>query len=99
MAVYRVVHERDTWDSTLEEWSQEGDWRVTVPMALARGSVWVSRQALAGVMLVGHGVSCYMMRQMEFDADSYEVENIAGTEAFARTFVRLRELSAGSQVA
>ena len=96
--LYRVVHERDTWDSTLEEWSQEGDWRVTVPMALARGSVWVSRQALAGVMMVGHGVSCYMMRQMEFDADSYEVK-IAGSESFARTFVRLRELSAGSQVA
>jgi Zn-dependent protease with chaperone function len=96
--LYRVVHERDTWDSTLEEWSQEGDWRVTVPMALARGSVWVSRQGLAGVMMVGHGVSCYMMRQMEFDADSYEVK-IAGSEAFARTFVRLRELSAGARVA
>src|SRR5688572_6760477 len=96
--LYRVVHERDTWDSTLEEWSKEGDWRVTVPMALASGSVWVSRQALAGVMMVGHGISCYMMRQMEFDADSYEVK-IAGSDAFARTFVRLRELSAGSQVA
>src|SRR4030095_5369017 len=96
--LYRVVHERDTWDSTLEEWSQEGDWRVTVPMALARGSVWVSRQALAGVMVVGHGVSCYMMRQMEFDTDSYEVK-IAGSEAVAQTVVRLRELSAGSQVA
>ena len=96
--LYRVVHERDTWDSTLEEWSKEGDWRVTLPMALARGSVWVSRQALAGVMMVVHGVSCYMMRQMEFDADSYEVK-IAGSESFARTFVRLRELSAGSQLA
>jgi len=96
--LYRVVHERDSWDSTLEEWSREGDWRVTLPMALARGSVWVSRRALAGVMIVGHGVSCYMMRQMEFDADSYEVK-IAGSDAFARTFVRLRELSAGSQMA
>ena len=96
--LYRVVHERDSWDSTLEEWSREGDWRVTLPMALARGSVWLSRRALAGVMIVGHGVSCYMMRQMEFDADSYEVK-IAGSDAFARTFVRLRELSAGSQMA
>jgi Zn-dependent protease with chaperone function len=96
--LFRVVNERDTWDSALEKWSKEGDRRVTIPMALARGSVWLSRQALAGVMMVGHGVSCYMMRQMEFDADSYEVK-IAGTEAFARTFVRLRELSAGSQVA
>lgn len=96
--LFRVVHERDTWDDKLEEWSKEGDWRVTIPMALARGSVWVSRQALAAVTIVGHGVSCYMMRQMEFDADSYEVK-IAGSETFARTFVRLRELSAGSQLA
>jgi Zn-dependent protease with chaperone function len=96
--LFRVVHERDTWDSKLEEWSKEGDWRVVVPMALARGSIWVSRQALAGVTMVGHGVSCYMMRQMEFDADSYEIK-IAGTDAFTRTFIRLRELSAGSQLA
>ena len=96
--LYRVVNERDTWDSKLEEWSKEGDWRVMLPMSLARLSVWVSRQALAAVTMVGHGVSCYMLRQMEFDADSYEVK-IAGTTAFTRTMVRLRELSAGSQVA
>ncbi|HET9360991.1 MAG TPA: M48 family metalloprotease [Vicinamibacterales bacterium] len=96
--LYRVVHERDTWDSKLEEWSKEGDWRVVIPMALARLSVWASRQALAAVTMVGHGVSCYMLRQMEFDADSYEIK-IAGTNAFTRTMVRLRELSAGSQMA
>lgn len=95
--LYRVVHERDTWDSKLEEWSKEGDWRVMIPMALARLSVWVSRQALAAVAMVGHGVSCYMLRQMEFDADSYEVK-VAGTNAFTRTMVRLRELSAGQQM-
>jgi Zn-dependent protease with chaperone function len=96
--LFRVVHERDNWDSKLEEWSKDGDWRVTAPMALARLSVWTSRKALGAVTMVGHGVSCYMMRQMEFDADSYEVK-IAGTDAFRRTFVRLRELSAGSQLA
>ena len=95
--LYRVVHERDTWDSKLEEWSKEGDWRVMIPMALARLSVWVSRQALAAATMVGHGVSCYMLRQMEFDADSYEVK-VAGTNAFTRTMVRLRELSAGQQM-
>jgi Zn-dependent protease with chaperone function len=96
--LYRVVHERDSWDVQLETWSKEGDWRVMVPLLLARLSVWLSRKALAGVTLLGHGVSCYMMRQMEFDADSYEVK-IAGPDAFTRTMVRLRELSAGSQLA
>jgi Zn-dependent protease with chaperone function len=94
----RVVHERDAWDLKLEEWSKEGDARVMIPLALARLSVWASRQALAGLTLAGHSVSCYMLRQMEFDADSYEIK-IAGSDAFTRTVVRLRELSAGSQVA
>lgn len=96
--LFRVVHERDSWDQRLDEWSRDGDVRVVIPMALARASVWVSRLAVSGVAMVGHGVSCYMMRQMEFDADSYEVK-IAGSETFAQTVVRLRELSAGSQLA
>jgi Zn-dependent protease with chaperone function len=95
--LYRVVHERDAWDSKLEEWSKKGDGRVMIPMAMARLSVWVSRRALAAVTTVGHGVSCYMLRQMEFDADSYEVK-VAGTNSFTRTMVRLRELSAGQQM-
>ena len=96
--LFRVVHERDTWDDQLEAWSEGGEWRVMIPMALASGSVWLSRKVLAGLALVGHGVSCYMLRQMEFDADSYEVK-IAGSDAFTRTVVRLRELSASSQMA
>jgi Zn-dependent protease with chaperone function len=96
--LFRVVHERDSWDQRLDEWSRDGDVRVVIPMALARASVWLSRLAVSGVAMVGHGVSCYMMRQMEFDADSYEVK-IAGSETFAQTVVRLRELSAGSQLA
>lgn len=94
----RVVHERDPWDQKLEAWSKDGDWRVVIPMALARWSVWVSRRALALVTMAGHGVSCYMLRQMAFDADSDEVK-VAGSAAFAATVVRLRELAAGSQMA
>ena len=87
----RVVYERDEWDVTLERWSKNSDARLAVVLVSARGAVWVSRHVLRGLMLGGHAISCFMMRQMEYDADSYEIK-IAGTEAFVRTSTRLREL-------
>ena len=88
----RVVYERDEWDEMLQRWSKEIDWRLGIVLGMARGAVWVSRKVLNGLMLGGHAISCFMMRQMEYDADSYEIK-IAGTEAFKRTSMRLRELN------
>ncbi len=47
-------------------------------------------------MLAGHGISCFMLRQMEFDADSYEIK-LAGSATFIETSVRMRELHVGAQ--
>ena len=94
----RVVYERDRWDETLERWAKDSDWRLMIVLAIARGAVWLSRKILAGLMWTGHAVSCFMMRQMEYDADSYEVK-LSGVETFARTSTRLRELGMASQFA
>ena len=48
-------------------------------------------------MKTGHAISCFMLRQMEYDADSYEVK-VAGTDAFAETSARMRELGLLSHV-
>ena len=93
----RVVYERDRWDETLEKWSKEGDFRFTLVVVLARGAIWVSRLALSGLMMAGHAISCFMMRQMEYDADSYEIK-VAGSDSFVRTMTRLRQLNAGAQL-
>jgi len=93
----RVVYERDQWDAKLEAWSKGGDWRVMFVLMLARGSVGLSRWALWGLMWTGHAISCFMLRQMEYDADSYEIK-FAGSETFARTSARLRHLNAGAQL-
>jgi Zn-dependent protease with chaperone function len=93
----RVVYERDHWDEKLAQWSKEVDGRVAIVLLLARGSVWLSRGVLFGLMMAGHAISCFMLRQMEYDADSYEVK-FAGSAAFARTAARLRELNAGAQL-
>lgn len=80
----RVVFERDAWDVMLEEWAQGEDLRITVMVWIAQLGVWFSRLVLHGLMLIGHGVSCFLLRQMEYDADSYEIK-LAGSEAFEST--------------
>jgi len=94
----RVVFERDRWDETIERWSKEGDSRFTLIVMLARGAIWVSRLVLSGLMMAGHAISCFMTRQMEYDADGYEIK-IAGSDSFVRTMGRLRQLNAGAQLA
>ena len=69
----RVVYERDSWDENLERWSQENDIRIGVIFYLARGCVWLTRRILWVLMMIGHGVSGLLLRQMEFDADRHEV--------------------------
>ena len=93
----RVVYERDQWDERLDEWGKDVDWRLAVVVLMARGSVWASRRLLAGLMFAGHAMSCFMARQMEYDANSYEIK-LAGSVTFARTCARLRELNVGAQV-
>jgi Zn-dependent protease with chaperone function len=92
----RVVYERDHWDERLETWSRDWDWRAAVVLVIARGSIWLSRRLLFGLMMAGHAISCFMLRQMEYDADSYEIK-FAGSEAFARTSARMRQLNAGAR--
>jgi len=95
---YRVVYERDEWDEWLSDASRNSDWRLRILLLVCRGSVWLSRKILLGLMIVGNAISCFMMRQMEYDADSYEIK-VAGSHGFTRTAYRLEELSVSSHVA
>ncbi len=89
----RVVYERDAWDVWLEESAAETeDGRIAIIVGCARLGVWSSRQVLKVLMLTGLGVSCLLLRQMEYDADSYEVK-VAGSEAFETTSRRIRVLA------
>lgn len=89
----RVVYERDSLDKWLETWAVNEDWRLQLIFKLAQGGVWVGRKTLWCLMMLGHAISCFMSRQMEFDADSYEAK-IAGSDEFAKTAGRLRVLNA-----
>jgi hypothetical protein len=87
----RRVYERDNWDARLDQWSRKRD-RLSLLIMPSRAAVWFSRRILTLLMVGGHVISCFMARQMEYDADSYEVK-IAGSDAFARTMRRLGELN------
>ncbi|QDU65913.1 M48 family metallopeptidase [Engelhardtia mirabilis] len=80
----RVVFERDQWDERIESVQQRTDWisrRMALPIAGARGMVWVSRRILLGLMRLGELATAALSRQMEFDADAHAVR-VVGTEVF-----------------
>lgn len=94
----RVVYERDAWDDRLVEWSSGGDGRIMIIVGTARGAVWLTRRVLWLLMMAGHAISCFALRQMEYDADAYETQ-VAGSDVFETTSLRIPQLGYGSQAA
>ena len=68
----RAVYERDEWDERLVEWSEDESWFALIAQ-LGRLGVWLSRQFLWVLMVLGNIISALFVRQMEHDADRYEV--------------------------
>jgi len=95
---FRVAYERDQWDVTLEEWAETESGSVAFIVATARFAVWCSRLVLKLLMCIGHGIGCFMLRQMEFNADSYEIR-LAGSEAFESMSRRLHVLGCVTELA
>ena len=90
----RVVYERDAWDEALASLIDEDtDFRLALIVLFVQFCVFVSRGILWLLMMVGHTVSCSLLRQMEFDADKYEIQ-FAGSENFEQTSDRLQVLNA-----
>ena len=92
----RVVHEGDEWDERLTQWSREWDLRVGWILWLARGFVWLTRRILWCLMMIGHAVASFMLRQMEFDADRHEAR-FSGSDAFIETANMLPQLALADQ--
>jgi Zn-dependent protease with chaperone function len=74
----RVVYQRDAWDQALEELANDLNWRISWILHLARLGVVLSRRVLWLLMMVGHVVSSFMLRQMEFHADAHEARLVGG---------------------
>ncbi len=87
----RVVYERDSWDDSLAEWSHTLDIRIGWILYVTRFGVWLTRKVLWVLMVAGHLVGGYLLRQMEFDADRHEAR-LAGSRTFATTARQLSVL-------
>lgn len=92
----RVVYERDAWDEWLASSAAEFDLRIGWILYLAMFFVWITRKVLWCLMMLGHMVAGFMLRQMEFDADTYEAR-LAGSTTFAATARQLRLLGVAWQ--
>jgi Zn-dependent protease with chaperone function len=88
----RVVYHRDAWDERLEETIESQKNWVGVMGFFASLGVMVARAVLWVFMNIGHGISAFLMRQMEFDADAAEIQ-LAGSDAFKSTTTKLLTLS------
>jgi hypothetical protein len=91
----QLVYGRDEWDIKLARAASGIDFRIGILLHFTRLSIWFTRRILWVLMHLGHAMSCFMMRQMEYDADSYEAK-VAGSAAFAETAAKLHNLSAAS---
>lgn len=88
----RVVYEEDEWDERIRRWSRDWDFRIGIVLLVARLFIWITRKIFWVLMLFGHVISSFMLRQMEYDADRYET-HLVGVEIFESTAQRMVELS------
>jgi Zn-dependent protease with chaperone function len=94
----RVVYERDSWDEQLAHAQRTaGHPVVMVIVAVIRGLVALTRFILKVLMHIAHAMSCFMSRQMEFDADAWQCR-LAGSDQFERTYDAISRLGAAEQV-
>jgi hypothetical protein len=87
----RVVYTRDGWDQALINGVNSEIGYIALFCLLMQLAVWLTRRVLWVLMLVAHGVSCFMSRQMEYDADK-AFAMIAGGDAVGQTLTRLNLL-------
>jgi Zn-dependent protease with chaperone function len=93
----RIVFERDDWDESLARGADRED-RFALLLLFAMLCIWITRRVMWVLMIIGHCLSCFMLRRMEYDADRYEVR-LAGSDAFKDTTSRVIQLGLASELA
>jgi len=89
----RVVYARDAWDAQLVVGSRSDD-SLSIVLLLARLFIGITRGILWVLMMIGHGISCFMTRQMEYDADRAQAL-VAGSDSFLPAMTKVHLLVEG----
>lgn len=90
-AFHRAVEERDSWDAWLDNWVDSREGSLALPALAAQAGIGLVRRILTAFAWLADLLSYYMLRQMEFDADTYEAR-LAGSDQFRDTAIQLRRL-------
>lgn len=88
MWLIRVVYERDRWDDWLETASHSVHIYFGWILYLLRYLIWGTRWILRLLLYVGHAVTGFMLREMEYDADRFEAR-LVGSQTFEATVRQL----------
>ena len=93
-----IVSSRNTMDQILIRGANKTDGRIGIILIIARFFVWFTSNILYILMQTGNIISGFLLRQMEFDADKYEI-NFSGTKTFIETSENISSLGFTSQFA
>ncbi len=93
----RLVYQRDQFDHALDNLIEDSDTWIGLILQLGKVCVTASRAVFYVFMVVGNALCASLLRQMEYDADRYEV-GLVGSGNFASTSRALRELSIAQQI-
>ncbi len=88
----QVVYQRDRADQWLANSAGKLDIRLGIVVYFTMFLIWISRRVLWMLMMIGHGFSSILLRQMEYDADQHEIR-LAGSKKFVSTANKLPRLS------
>ena len=77
-----VVYDRDDFDHQLEQAAREAGWAYGLILRLSQLFLWMSRRILWLLLHIGHGLSSFLSRQMEHDADRHAMA-LAGSASAA----------------
>lgn len=84
----RIVFEGDDWDEALAKSCEGAGCEIGIILFAALLFVWLTRVVLWAFMVIGHALSCFLLREMEFDADRNEAR-LAGADTYAETARKL----------
>lgn len=87
----KVVFARDAVDELLDDAIEDSESLFVFVLLLARGCVGLVRWILWGFMVAAYTASSAFSRQMEFDADRYEIA-LVGSDVFISTGEELHRL-------
>jgi Zn-dependent protease with chaperone function len=95
--IARLVYERDAYDDMIER-ATKGTRHgiILLLLGMIRLTIFLTRKILWVLMIIGNMVSSFLLRQMEYNADSYEIQ-IGGSKSFESTTTKLAKLNASYQ--